>query len=114
MSYPAISLTTATAGRHRRPQKHPLSVITSMNKHGLVSPSLIEYYGNSDAASVDTPLPTVTAKARHGLANPTLIQVNHGNGPQDNPEVPDTSRKTDTPPQIKNERRCPRFSLPPP
>ena len=57
----------------------PLSVITSMNKHGLVKATLVEYYGRSGGADIDEPLPTVTAKARHGLADPVLIEVNDEN-----------------------------------
>ena len=67
---------------HAREIDKPLSVITSMNKHGLSHPCLVKYYGNSDAADVNMPLPTVTAKARHGLANPVLLQLNHGDGSQ--------------------------------
>ncbi len=65
---------------HARAGDDPLSVITSMNKHGLVKATLVEYYGRSGGADIDEPLPTVTAKARHGLADPVLIEVNHGNG----------------------------------
>ena len=60
----------------------PLSVITSMNKHGLVKATLVEYYGRSAGADIDEPLPTVTTKARHGLVDPVLVEVNHGNGRQ--------------------------------
>ena len=75
---------------HARDIDEPLSVITSMNKHGLVKAVLVEYYGQSGGADINEPLPTVTAKARHGLANPVLVEVNHGNGPED-PE-PDNRR----------------------
>ena len=57
----------------------PLSTIATFNKHGLASPTLIEYYGNGgDHSSAEDPLHTVTTRARHALARPVLTEVNHG------------------------------------
>jgi len=51
----------------------PLHTVTASNHDGhLVSPFLVEYYGNSDTASVEDPLPTVTTKDRHALCIPDL------------------------------------------
>lgn len=51
----------------------PLHTVTASNTDGhLVSPFLVEYYGNSDTADVDEPLPTVTTKDRHALCVPDL------------------------------------------
>ncbi|MFC6720864.1 DNA cytosine methyltransferase [Natrialbaceae archaeon GCM10025810] len=53
------------------PDDRPFHTITAKNNDGhLVSPFLVEYYGNSTAASIDDPLPTVTTKARHALIVP--------------------------------------------
>ena len=55
------------------PEGRPLHTVTARNHDGhLVSPFLIEYYGNSDTADVDEPLPTVTTKDRHALCVPDL------------------------------------------
>ena len=83
---PDNPLSTITAGA----RKHALVTpeITSCESsapapdHQIAHPTIIAYYGKSDASDVSNPLPTVTTKARHGLATPTLVQVNHGNGQQ--------------------------------
>lgn len=55
------------------PDERPLHTVTASNHDGhLVTPFLVEYYGNSDTASVDDPLPTVTTKDRHALCVPDL------------------------------------------
>lgn len=55
------------------PDDRPLHTVTASNHDGhLVSPFLVEYYGNSDTASIDDPLPTVTTKDRHALCVPEL------------------------------------------
>jgi DNA (cytosine-5)-methyltransferase 1 len=54
-------------------ENRPLHTVTASNHDGhLVSPFLVEYYGNSDTADVDEPLPTVTTKDRHALCVPDL------------------------------------------
>ncbi|MBX0323859.1 DNA (cytosine-5-)-methyltransferase [Halomicroarcula sp. F13] len=51
----------------------PLHTVTAKNHDGhLVSPFLVEYYGNSDVKTVEEPLPTVTTKDRHALCLPDL------------------------------------------
>jgi len=56
------------------PEDRPLHTVTAKNQDGhLVSPFLVEYYGNSDAQSVEDPLPTVTTKDRHALIAPDLF-----------------------------------------
>jgi len=55
------------------PDDRPLHTVTAKNHDGhLVSPFLVEYYGNSDVADVGEPLPTVTTKDRHALCIPDL------------------------------------------
>jgi DNA (cytosine-5)-methyltransferase 1 len=54
--------------------ERPCHTVTAKNHDGhLVSPFLVEYYGNSDTASVEEPLPTVTTKDRHALCIPDLL-----------------------------------------
>ncbi|UHQ96417.1 DNA cytosine methyltransferase [Natrinema halophilum] len=56
------------------PEERPFPTITAKNHDGhLISPFLVEYYGNSDEAPIDEPLPTVTTKARHALIVPDLF-----------------------------------------
>jgi DNA (cytosine-5)-methyltransferase 1 len=56
-----------------QPEDRPLHTVTASNHDGhLVSPFLVEYYGNSDTADVKEPLPTVTTKGRHALCIPDL------------------------------------------
>ncbi|WP_245883178.1 DNA cytosine methyltransferase [Halalkaliarchaeum desulfuricum] len=56
------------------PGAQPAHTITARNHDGhLVSPYLIVYNGQSDAADVDEPLPTVRTKARHALIEPDLF-----------------------------------------
>lgn len=55
------------------PDDRPLHTVTAKNHDGhLVSPFLVEYYGNSDTADIEDPLPTVTTKDRHALCIPDL------------------------------------------
>lgn len=55
------------------PEERPLHTVTAKNHDGhLVSPFLVEYYGNSDTADIEEPLPTVTTKDRHALCVPDL------------------------------------------
>lgn len=55
------------------PADRPFHTVTAKNHDGhLVSPFLVEYYGNSDTADVGDPLPTVTTKDRHALCVPSL------------------------------------------
>jgi len=56
-----------------KPDERPLHTVTAKNHDGhLVSPFLVEYYGNSDTESVESPLPTVTTKDRHALCVPAM------------------------------------------
>ncbi|SHH66002.1 DNA cytosine methyltransferase [Halobaculum gomorrense] len=57
----------------------PLHTVTARNHDGhLVSPFLVEYYGNSDTAAVDDPLPTVTTNDRHALCVPDCSPLGLG------------------------------------
>lgn len=52
--------------------EEPLSTVTTKQRHGIVRPFLISYYGNGQAISTEEPLPTVTTKARFGLVTPVV------------------------------------------
>lgn len=45
----------------------PLSTVVTKAEHCMVSPFLVQYYGNGGARSIDVPLDTVTTKDRFGL-----------------------------------------------
>ncbi|WP_394295362.1 DNA cytosine methyltransferase [Haloferax sulfurifontis] len=58
------------------PDERPLHTVTANNHDGhVVTPYLIEYYGNGRAQSLDDPLPTVTTKARFALVVPELYPL---------------------------------------
>lgn len=69
---------------HNAPKsmEDPLPTMTTPAGGGLfiVQPSIIQYYGTSDAHSIDRPLSTITAGGgKHGLVNPMLVEY-YGNG----------------------------------
>lgn len=56
------------------PENRPFHTVTAKNHDGhLVTPYLVEYYGNGGAKAIDEPLPTVTTKDRFGLVVPELF-----------------------------------------
>ncbi|RDZ65990.1 DNA cytosine methyltransferase [Haloferax sp. Atlit-12N] len=58
------------------PEERPLHTVTANNHDGhVVTPYLIEYYGNGRAQSLDDPLPTVTTKGRFALVVPELYPL---------------------------------------
>lgn len=60
----------------------PMSTITSVNSHYVVTPTIMTNNGENVGASVETPLPTVTTGNRNFLVAPTLIQY-HSETAQD-------------------------------
>jgi DNA (cytosine-5)-methyltransferase 1 len=53
------------------PEKRPLHTVTAKNHDGhVVTPYLVQYYGQSDAVGIDEPLPTVTTRDRFALVLP--------------------------------------------
>ncbi|MDO5773238.1 MAG: hypothetical protein Q4P16_02865 [Spirochaetales bacterium] len=50
-----------------RKLSEPLSTICTKQEHCLVSPMLIQYYGNGHAVSLKEPIPTLTTKDRYAL-----------------------------------------------
>lgn len=57
---------TSAKQRNRR-LSEPLSTICTKQEHCLVSPLLIQYYGNGHAVPLNEPIPTLTTKDRYGL-----------------------------------------------
>lgn len=52
----------------------PLSTVTTINGHYLVSPSIQKFYGTSIGSPANEPLGTVMIKEHHGLLASSLIQ----------------------------------------
>lgn len=50
----------------------PLSTITTKQRHALIDPYLLQYYGSSTATPTSKPLPTVTCQDRFALSEPRL------------------------------------------
>ncbi len=50
----------------------PLSTITTENRHCLIEPFLIKYYGTGKSQAVNNPLDTITTKDRFGLVQGEL------------------------------------------
>ena len=67
------------SGSSPRDSDQPTPTISAAGAISLVRPSIILYYGQSDAQDIDTPLTSLTSKGRkHGLINPTLVEY-YGN-----------------------------------
>ncbi|WP_256403262.1 DNA cytosine methyltransferase [Halorubrum salinum] len=53
------------------PDERPLHTVTARNQDGhVVTPFLVEYYGNGSSNSIDEPVPTVTTRDRFALVVP--------------------------------------------
>ena len=57
-----------------RAADEPVPTVTADGAISLVQPSIIEYYGQSDARTVRAPLSTVMPGRKHGLVNPTIVE----------------------------------------
>ena len=67
------------SGGAPRSTEDPAPTVTADGAISLVQPSIIQYYGTSDAHGIDRPLSSVTAGGRkHGLVRPTLVEY-YGN-----------------------------------
>ena len=67
------------SGSAPRDTDRPTPTISTAGAISLVRPSIILYYGQSDAQAVDAPLSSITANGRkHGLVRPTLVEY-YGN-----------------------------------
>lgn len=54
----------------------PLSAVTTKQRHALIEPFIVKFYGSNVGQSIDEPLHTVTTKDRFGLAFPIPIEIN--------------------------------------
>lgn len=61
------------SGSAPRSTAEPLPTIATDGAISVIDPTLIPYYGQSEAASVDVPLGTVTTHARFGLCQPMAV-----------------------------------------
>lgn len=50
----------------------PIGVVTTKQRHAVIEPYLIKYYGTAIAASIQRPFDSATSKARFGLCQPVL------------------------------------------
>ncbi len=76
---PFISAICQTSARQRnRKLTEPLSTICTKQEHCLVSPMLIQYYGNGHAVPLDAPVPTLTTKDRYALVGTDSNSVELG------------------------------------
>ncbi len=65
---------TSAKDRSREIDK-PLPTVCTKQEHCLVSPLIVEYYGNGKAHPIEDPLPTVTTKDRFALLIPDNIDI---------------------------------------
>jgi DNA (cytosine-5)-methyltransferase 1 len=71
-----IPIDNASSAGGARSVDEPLStVIAHDQRHGLVEPYLVKFYGTAGAESINDPLATVTAKDRFGLCMP-MVEIN--------------------------------------
>ena len=65
---------TSAKDRSREIDK-PLPTVCTKQEHCLVSPLIVEYYGNGKTHPIEEPLPTVTTKDRFALVIPDNIDI---------------------------------------
>ena len=69
--------------------EEPLSTVTSVNNHYLVTPTIMCNNTGNAGASVEMPLPTVTTGNRNYLVSPSIIPVGYGERKGQRPRVND-------------------------
>ena len=62
------------SGAAPRDAGEPVPTIAADGAVSLVRPTIIHYYGQSDAQDIAQPVSTILSNRKHALANPTLIQ----------------------------------------
>lgn len=70
-----MSIGQTSAKDRSRAIDEPLPTVVTKQEHCIVTPLLVEYYGNGKTHSVEEPLPTVTTKDRFGLIVPGEIDI---------------------------------------
>ena len=74
----------------------PLSTITSVNGHYVVTPTIMCNNTNNNGASVDSPLPTVTTGNRNFLVSPSIVPIGYGERDGQQPRVNDVQEPLGT------------------
>ena len=62
------------SGGAPRDAQEPVPTIATDGAVSLVRPTIIQYYGQSDAQDVAQPVSAILSNRKHALANPTLVQ----------------------------------------
>lgn len=65
----------------------PLSTITSVNSHYVVTPTIMCNNTNNVGAGVDQPMPTVTTGNRNFLVTPSIVPVGYGEREKQQPRA---------------------------
>lgn len=65
----------------------PLSTVTSVNNHYVVTPTIMCNNTNNNGASADSPLPTVTTGNRNYVVAPTIVPIGYGERKGQEPRV---------------------------
>lgn len=65
----------------------PLSTVTGVNSHYVVTPTIMCNNTNNKGAKVDSPLPTVTTGNRNFVVTPTIVPIGYGERKGQEPRV---------------------------
>ncbi|MBE6547836.1 MAG: DNA cytosine methyltransferase [Ruminococcaceae bacterium] len=65
----------------------PLSTVTAVNSHYVVTPTIMCNNTNNNGASADSPLPTVTTGNRNFVVTPTIVPIGYGERKGQEPRV---------------------------
>lgn len=66
---------------------NPLSTVTAVNSHYVVTPTIMCNNTNNKGAKVDDPLPTVTTGNRNFVVAPTIVPIGYGEREGQEPRV---------------------------
>ena len=66
---------------------NPLSTVTAVNSHYVVTPTIMCNNTNNKGAEVDSPLPTVTTGNRNYIVTPTIVPIGYGEREGQEPRV---------------------------
>lgn len=66
---------------------NPLSTVTSVNSHYVVTPTIMCNNTNNKGSKVDDPLPTVTTGNRNFVVTPTIVPIGYGEREGQEPRV---------------------------
>lgn len=66
---------------------NPLSTVTAVNSHYVVTPTIMCNNTNNRGASADSPLPTVTTGNRNYVVTPTIVPIGYGERKGQEPRV---------------------------